>query len=241
MTKDSANSGNFPKSPPQLTKEQRHIREDFLSYWLEILPQRYVSLEKFNHNYPLQTFRPQCKTLEIGAGRGEHLSYENLDSQEYFALEMRPELAKIIKEKFPKANIVVADCQKHLDFPDNYFDRVLAIHVLEHLPNLPKALDEAQRILKPGGFFSVLIPCEGGFAYKLARNISARRIFEKRYPTQNYDWFIACEHINTPDEIIAELLSRFKITHRHYFPLRVPITSINLVIGLTLTPLKQDK
>ena len=84
---------------------------------------------------------------------------------------------------------------------------------------------------------SVVIPCEGGMANTLARNISARRIFEKRYK-QSYDWFVACEHINLPHEIIAELRSRFRVVNIAYFPLVVPIVSLNLAIGLTLTPVK---
>jgi SAM-dependent methyltransferase len=174
------------------------------------------------------------KTLEIGSGLGEHLHYENLENQEYVALELRPELAEVIRDSYPRVRTIVGDCQERIDFPDGYFDRVLAIHVLEHLPNLPKALDQIQRVLQPGGSLVVVIPCEGGLTYSMARNISARRMFEKRYG-QNYDWFVACEHINLPDEIIAALRSRFTILHQAYFPFAIPIVTLNLVIGLTLT------
>ena len=227
-------SSQWPKALPLLTDEQKNIREDFYKLWLDVLPKRFGLVEKFNHHYPLRTIASGVKTLEIGAGIGVHLRYENLDMQEYVALELRPDLAKKICDTFPSMQVVIGDCQERVDFPDNYFDRVLAIHVLEHLPNLPKALDEIRRLLRPGGTFSVLIPCEGGFAYSLARNISARRIFEKRY-RQSYDWFVACEHINRPDEILVELQSRFSIVHRMYFPLLAPIVALNLIIGLTLT------
>ena len=43
----------------------------------------------------------------------------------------------------------------------------------------------------------VVIPCEGGLAYSLARRISAQRIFEKRYG-MSYRFFIESEHINVP-------------------------------------------
>jgi len=206
-----------------------------MEHWQEVRPNRFGLVERFNQRYPLRTFTPGVKTLEIGSGRGAHLRFENLENQEYVALELRPELAGFIRSSYPllTVHVVIGGCQEHLDFPDGSFDRVLAIHVLEHLPNLPKALNEIQRILRPGGSFSVLIPCEGGFAYSIARNISARRIFEKRYK-QSYDWFVAREHINRPDEIITELRSRFLIIHRTYFPLLVPIVGLNLIIGLTL-------
>jgi SAM-dependent methyltransferase len=221
---------------PTLTEEQERIRNDFMKLWLEVLPNRFGIIENYNHTYPLRTAKAGSKTLEIGVGLGTHLTFESLENQQYIAMELRPELAKALKAKYPLVETLVGDCQERIDFPDCYFDRVLAIHVLEHLPNLPKALDEIKRILHPTGKFSVVIPCEGGIAYTLARNISARRIFEKRYK-QKYDWFVASEHINLPAEIIAELEQRFKIIHRSYFPLVAPITTLNLVIGLTLVPI----
>jgi len=239
LRNSSFNSNRWPKRLPALTEEQERIRKDFQEAWLEVLVDRYTLVEKFNHTYPLRTLSPRVRrTLEIGAGRGSHLRFENLESQEYVALEWNPELAGIIGASYPAVRVVVGDCQEALDFPDGYFDRVLAIHVLEHLPNLPKTLEEVRRVLSPVGLFSVLIPCEGGFAYTMARNLSARRIFERRYK-QSYDWFVASEHINLPDEIISELRARFSIVHQTYFPLKIPIVGLNLIIGLTLTPLRR--
>ena len=234
----TTHSNRWPKSLSALSEEQEQIRKDFMNHWLEVLPNRYGLIEKFNHRYPLRTMVSGVKTLEIGAGLGAHLRFEKLEIQkEYVALELQPELAMAIRTSYPAVRVVIADCQKQIDFPDGYFDRVLAIHVLEHLPNLPEALDQIQRLLSSGGLLSVVIPCEGGLAYSMARNISARRIFEKRYK-QSYDWFVACEHINLPDEIISELRSRFSIIHQTYWPFRVPIINLNLVMGLTLTHLK---
>lgn len=233
----------WPKKLAELTPEQERIRDDFFNCWLEELPKRYSYFDQFNQKYPLRTFRNgsekdgRIRTLDIGAGRGEHMAYENLAQQTYVALELRPELAKWSHRVFPQASAVVGDCQENIAFPDGYFDRVLAIHVLEHLPNLPRALDEIYRVLKPSGKFSVVIPCEGGWAYTFARNISARPLFERRYK-QSYDWFIACEHINMPDEVVSELQMRFQILDQTFFPLYVPSTKLNLVIGLTLRPLK---
>ncbi len=152
--------------------------------------------------------------------------------------ELRPELAGKIIDKYPDVRVVIGDCQQKSQFTDAYFDRVLAIHVLEHLPNLPGALDEVKRVLKPDGFFSVVIPCEGGLTYSIARRISARRVFEKRY-NQPYNWLVACEHVNMPDEIIEELNSRFRIIHQSFFPMRFNAVWANLVIGLTLVPLRK--
>jgi len=224
----------WPKRLPVLTEEQQRIRADFMAHWLEVLPRRYGLLEKFNHGYPLRSRAAGARTLELGAGLGAHLAFEDLTGPgEYVALEHQAPLAERLAAKYPRARVVTGDCQARQDFPDGHFDRVLAVHVLEHLPDLPRCLDEVRRLLRPGGLFAVVLPCEGGWAYALARRISARRIFEKRYK-QSYDWFVACEHINLPHEILEELNARFETLHRSFFPLRLPVVNFNLVIGLTL-------
>ncbi len=226
----------WPKALPTLTPEQERIREDFHKQWLQTLPRRFGLIEQFNQRYPLRTFTPGARTLEIGVGLGAHLQFEDLAQQEYVALDLRAELVQPIRAAHPAVRVLVGDCQTPLDLPTGYFDRVLAIHVLEHLPDLPQALEQVRRILKPEGVLTVVIPCEGGLAYTLARNLSARPLFERLYH-QKYDWFVAAEHINLPDEIFAELRARFRITHQMFFPLFAPVVTLNLAIGLTLTPL----
>ena len=96
--------------------------------------------------------------------------------------------------------MIVGDCQERLPFPDGHFDRYLAIHVLKHLPNLPACLEEAWRLLdKRRGQMLVVIPCEGGLAYSLARRASAQPIFERRY-RMPYRPFVENEHLNQPHE-----------------------------------------
>ena len=236
-------AARWPKVIPPLTEEQRAISDDFMKLWHEVLPKRYALIESFNHGYPVKN-APSAftRTLEIGAGLAEHLSYERLTDDQrrnYYALELRENMAQIIRKRHPDVQTIVADCQTRLPFADGFFDRLLAIHVLEHLPNLPAAVAELRRLCDPDrGELSVVIPCEGGAMYSLARRISAKRVFEKRYPGQSYDWFISREHINRPAEIIPELTAHFEIVSASYFPLMVPSVNLNLCTGLTLRPSK---
>ena len=232
----------WPKVFPELTDEQKIISNDFMRHWHEVLASRqyYSLIEKFNHGYPINHIPHDfLRTLEIGAGLGEHIHYEKLSSlqrKNYVALELRENMAIKIREQHPDITTHVGDCQQRLPFPDNQFERILAIHVLEHLPNLPAAIKEMHRLChKDKGYFSIVIPCEGGLAYSLARKISAQRTFEKRYK-QPYKWFIEREHINQPAEIFAELAPYFYIQHRSFFPLFVPVINLNLCIGMTLRP-----
>jgi SAM-dependent methyltransferase len=229
-------ASKWPKTRPQLTIEQQRVLEDWYPYWLSLMANKFSGVTQFNNRYPLTSFKPGARTLEIGAGLGEHLSCEDLQKQEYIALEMRPNLAEELQRLYPTVRALVGDCEKKLDVPDSSVDRVIAIHVLEHLSNLPAALAEVRRVLRPDGSFSVVIPCEGGLGYALGRMVTSKRVFENRY-RQSYEWMIRYDHINRAGEIIAELQRTFTIRHREYWPLRVPSIHTNLVLGLTLQPI----
>jgi SAM-dependent methyltransferase len=234
------NTYKWPKNVPSLNKEMSDINNDFIHYWHKVLPKKYNIIENFNHKYPIKNAPPNFfKTLEIGAGNGEHLKYEKLtdiQKKNYYCIELREIMANDLINNFPFVNVIIGDCQKKLNFTDNYFDRIIAIHVLEHLPDLPNAIKEIYRLCKKtNGLFSIVIPCEGGLAYTIARKLSAQRIFEKRYK-QKYDWFIEREHINSPNEIFSVINKYFNIVSTEYFPLKIKIQGLNLCIGACFSP-----
>lgn len=238
--KSNNDSRKWPKTFSPLSPEKKAINDDFVRYWHEVLPRNYSIVDEFNHNYVVKT-APQefTRTLEIGAGNGEHLKYERLNEQQrenYFAIDIRENMISELHNQFPEIRAVVGDCQMRMNFDDGYFDRILAIHVLEHLPDLPAAVREMHRLCdKKRGVLSIVIPCEGSLAYSFARKISAQRIFEARYK-QSYRWFIEREHINFPHEIFEELSPYFSMASSIYFPLPVKMKFCNLCIGATLKP-----
>ena len=226
-------TARWPKRLPTLTAEQERIRADFLRYWLQTIPGKYRRFEQFGHRFVAsQAPAAAARTLEIGAGLGSHLGYEDLTVQRYVVLEPRPDLARHIVQRYPRATGVIGDAQAHIPCPDGSFDRVIAIHVLEHLPNLPAALAQIRRVLKPDGRLLTVVPCEGGWAYRLGRRLSAKRIFERRYG-QPYDWFIRSEHVSGAAEILELLPQYFRVRGRRFWPLRVASLHVNLVVGLS--------
>jgi SAM-dependent methyltransferase len=239
----SETATKWPKVLRDLTPEEQAVHDDFMRRWHEVLPRRYGVVERFNHSFPVRHSRPGFRaTMEIGAGLGEHLSYEQLSPEQernYVTVELRQNMADRLSEIHPRVQTIVGDCQTRLPFDDGSFDRYLAIHVLEHLPNLPACIEEAWRLLdKNRGQLLAVIPCEGGFAYSLARRVSAQRMFERTYGMP-YERFISREHINRPPEILAELAKYFTTDTRRYFPLAfLPSAQVNICIGLAMRPRK---
>ena len=230
---------NFPKNIPEISIEDRNIFDDFMKVWHQELStkKKFNLIENFNHNYCaksnfLSKYKKKINTLELGCGIGTHIKYENLKTQNYFVADIRSNMLKEIKKRNSEVNIIECDIQKKMNFESKYFDRIHAIHVLEHLPNLPACIDEVDRLLDDNGIFQIVIPCDPGFFYEICRKFSAKRIFEKKYK-KNYDIFIKREHINTPEEIIGLINEKFKLKERKFFPFKLPIINFNLCIGAT--------
>lgn len=237
MNKNQTNK--WPKRRPQLTKEQQEILKDWYKYWLSdsVMPGKFSIIDRWGHKYVAKEFIPHTKVLDIGAGTGSHLDFEDTNLLDYFAMDHTIDLLNLIPTKYPNTHLIERDIQQTYPFPDSYFERVIAIHVLEHLDNLPLTLKEVQRVLQPGGSFSVVIPCEGGAMYQLGRLFTSKRLFEKRYKI-NYDWLINYDHINNAKEVINELKRFFIIERIGYFPFFIKWIELNLVIGLICKPRK---
>jgi SAM-dependent methyltransferase len=229
----------WPKVVPPLSEGQRIIADDFIRYWHSELPRRYQVIENFNHGYPLRHMPKvdRCVTLELGAGIGGHLAFEPLQRQEYHCIELRESMAEEIRRKYPQVVTVTGDCQRRIPYDDAYFDRVVVIHVLEHLPDLPAAMEEVARVLKPTGVLAVVLPCDPGLAYEISRKISAERLFKAKYRLP-YGWLIRREHINSPAEILQVIRANFEVFDTAYFPLLMPVVNLNLCIGVTARKLR---
>lgn len=91
----------------------------------------------------------------------------------HFAPE--PCFRKLLKDKFEvyeTADIAMQDVDHNVDlqelpFRNGTYDFVFASHVLEHIPNDKKAIQEIRRILRPGGIAILPVPlvCEQTIEY----------------------------------------------------------------------------
>jgi len=106
------------------------------------------------------TIEKSTKVLDVGCGRGDIALYLGRNSKEAIGIDYSKEaikLANSVKKNFPltvrkKIHFKVMNI-KALSFPDNYFDVVVCIDVLEHLykNEVEQALGEIKRVLKKDG------------------------------------------------------------------------------------------
>lgn len=94
------------------------------------------------------------KVLEVGAGIGTDGVQLARNGGEITELELSRESLGLAEKNFIKAgeggNFVQGDAE-NLPFPNDSFDIYYSYGVLHHTPNTSKAIEEAWRVLKPGG------------------------------------------------------------------------------------------
>ncbi len=98
--------------------------------------------------------QPQEKILEVGVGTGlslplypEHVSVTGID--------FSPEMLTVAQERTVKRQLNNVALQvmnaEEMTFPDNTFDKVVALYVASVVPNPDRLIAEMKRVCKPGG------------------------------------------------------------------------------------------
>ena len=95
-------------------------------------------------------FRSKLKVLHFAPEQAFYKRFRNLSNLDYTTTDLNSPLADV------KADIC------NLPFDDNTYDVILCNHVLEHIPDDLKAMQELFRVLTPGGWGIFQIPQDLG-------------------------------------------------------------------------------
>lgn len=117
------------------------------------------------HHFPLQTGE---RVLDLGCGEGRHVISVYVEGDvDAVGVDLSHADLKTTQEKFgdfsqpdhPQKGFILSSANAlALPFADDSFDKVICSEVLEHIPDYQSALEEINRVLKPGGLFCASVP-----------------------------------------------------------------------------------
>lgn len=99
---------------------------------------------------------PGCRVLELGCGGGALLGRLEKAGCRATGVDLLAEAVEAAR-KVTGCEVVRADVTA-LPFEDGSFDRLVSQHLVEHLPDLPGALEEWRRVLASGGVMAMCTP-----------------------------------------------------------------------------------
>lgn len=109
--------------------------------------------------------------LEIGLGYGTVASYLAAQASDYHAVDIAQGPVNLVNRRLNYLNIpqqaTVQNCH-HLNFPDNFFDNIVSIGCFHHTGSVEKCINEAYRVLKPGG--QLLFMCYNKHSLRMLRS-----------------------------------------------------------------------
>lgn len=152
-------SWNMILSLVQLSNEETNIIEQYKN--AKNLNDRISLHEKYSTNkqgwfnwlFNQIDFSRVNRLLELGCGNGKLWQENRIDlrNREIFLSDISEGMVEEVRNKLgTDFNCIVVDAEK-IPFKDEYFDSIIANHVLFYLNDLDLGLKEIRRVLKPNG------------------------------------------------------------------------------------------
>jgi ubiquinone/menaquinone biosynthesis C-methylase UbiE len=177
---------------PNYFKKYIQVTPFALALWRSqeamVIAKKYNELNnKFHWINVKESLKFRHPILDLGCGFGE-FSGVFFEGQ----IEMGIDISLddlIVANKINKYKKLVTADARYLPFKDKSFSTIVSISVLEHIPNMQKAIKEAYRVLKPGGIFIITMP-----TLELNNNLFYPSIFKKIGFIDLADWYVNKYH-----------------------------------------------
>lgn len=120
-------------------------------------------------------------------------------------------------------------------FKDNEIDEILCYHILEHLENLPRAMQEIHRILKPDGLVKIKCPyfsSEGAFNNPEHKNFITTKTFKyfKYFTIEKVNLYLMSEPEFLKPRLNQKILSKFQKLYQRWFCWILPCAEIHILL-----------
>jgi ubiquinone/menaquinone biosynthesis C-methylase UbiE len=143
--------------------------------WPHYYERRFQEFANFAEHLPKERVG---RVLELGCGSGYYSAFLSQIADQVVAsdipappiaihkggLERARELVKQLE--ITNVDVVAASVEK-LPFEDQSFDMVFSTYVMGYVSDLPRAVSEIERVLKPGGLHFCVVPTRAAAVYRL--------------------------------------------------------------------------
>ncbi|MCK5096132.1 MAG: class I SAM-dependent methyltransferase [Candidatus Pacebacteria bacterium] len=237
------------------------IKEFYSNYADKIVKKRFDSespLRKYVHNAQYQSIlnyvEPGMKVLDIGCGEGVMSVLMAKKGAKVTGCDLsKPNIEACIayaKRNYVKVEFVIGDAEV-VPFGDNSFDLVVSSHVLEHLPDFDRGLQEIMRVTKKRAVIAIpticnpcslvqvgrgafwccgkrdLVALPWGFLKMVLAYITGKDGVNEKYAGNNVP------HVFRFPRVLKEKLKKYGYTLVEYEASSVCLPHFNFFLGLT--------
>lgn len=148
------------------TEELERIAEDY--HLNQAVPDKFIEDLCQEHccQWLSSLISPYDRVLELGYGEGITLQYLAHLAGSYTVIEGAPSLAQVVRTKHPTVEVVESLFEDYS--PTERFDKLLALHVFEHVDDPVKLGRRLREWLKPDGEIVVIVPNKASLHRRLA-------------------------------------------------------------------------
>lgn len=134
-----------------MEKEEYQRLYDFENFYWWHIGRRYIIKSLISQIFP----KKNSQILDVGCGCGGNF---NTLSQfgKVIGLDESPEAIKFCQKRGFK-DLILGKAE-NINFPEEYFDLVVALDLFEHIDDEKKVLEEFYRVLKKDGYILITVP-----------------------------------------------------------------------------------
>ena len=207
------------------SRYDQHLYSGIQGYLMNLC---HNQLEDFNFSKNIS------QVLEIGAGNKPHYKFIKHKYDEYHIAETSTENIEI--DDNPKVFLKLYDGKK-LPYENNFFDRIIISHCLEHIYHPEEFIEEVMNKLKVGGVLSISLPADPGLLFRFGRLYMKFFSIKKNYKItpKEYNYMIATEHVNSIFNLHSIIKYKFSnIAKETFLPFRIKSFDLNLFYNVHL-------
>lgn len=98
------------------------------------------------------------KIIDVGCALGLFLRELNSDTNELYGCDISEYAIQKARDNVPNAKFQVVDLEDFVPYPDDYFDCITALDVIEHTSDYEKVWETLVKKIKHGGFLIISMP-----------------------------------------------------------------------------------